>query len=81
MPRSFTWFTDSPDDGPHCTCLWCAKPILDTFDVEEDHPEAGPAIRMWTHDGKMEARFHVRCFEEAIKEGSVELKSPVGKES
>ncbi len=49
------WFYDSPDAGdPACVCSFCGLLIK-----EED----APAIRMWDPDERMEARFHIECWQ------------------
>ncbi len=56
-PIPFQYFTDSPDAGdPRCLCSLCGFPI-----GEDDTP-----IRMWTDDGKQEARFHFDCFKSIV---------------
>lgn len=54
--KTITWFRDSPDAGPACTCSLCGKPILD-----EQIP-----IRCWDDENPgWEARFHFDpCFAE-----------------
>lgn len=75
------WFATSPDEGPDCTCSWCGQPILDPDGEEEDLETElaqgeSPAIRMWDQNTipMLEARFHPRCLEAAMKAGEVSLK-------
>jgi len=50
------WFSDSPDAGPACICSLCGLPIED-----DESTNATPPLRMWSQDGKQEARFHQSC--------------------
>ena len=78
MSSRIRWFDDSPEEGdPLCLCSWCAERIEDIQDDEDDgydeSGQTGPCTRMWqkANGQTLEARFHDRCFNEAIDLGEV----------
>jgi hypothetical protein len=78
------FFDDSPDAGhPDCICSRCGERIEGPDErtltgAFEDDNEYAPPVRMWSEDGKREARFHPpprTCFADALRENGLKTKA------